>query len=474
MRTAAVVTILALVLAASALDLALGILWIAALLGVLYLRRRISPAPLLILLAAVSLLGWGGRAGWFSSPPVVSYASGWVPFLGSRSISSVSGSDPGSHIAAARDKLATVSREELRLTGPEIEQRAGAVIALSRRIDPLRNSAAREVAAVEMAARRLARTLAASEFRDLEARRTAIAAHLADLDRRLGTARDESEAAAVLREADPVVMSQLSLRPVHDDLRAAGAAVDALVQAIGGGVPAATAAASARVDDGAGEVRWDVQYGVAGAPGVRLLRLETRSLRAAAPADARLTLAYAAGGEAFRPAPPGGALELEPAPRSVTVVLTWTESLVTRPVRAALRALTFQEVQLGAPLRGDDMLITAALDGHPELEVPLFVRLPPPRLTRAVVPSHALYFVSRPGRTTVGPDGESWEAADSGSSSVRIELAPRSVFLRNAGFAWTAGYLYRPNLGTVVAVLAVAALVLVLIRRQRPPDVVNR
>jgi hypothetical protein len=74
----------------------------------------------------------------------------------------------------------------------------------------------------------------------------------------------------------------------------------------------------------------------------------------------------------------------------------------------------------------------------------------------------------------VGPDGESWEPADSGSSSVRIELAPRSVFLRNAGFAWTAGYLYRPNLGTVVAVLAVAALVLVLIRRQRPPDVVNR
>ena len=239
-------------------------------------------------------------------------------------------------------------------------------------------------------------------------------------------------------------------------------------------MPAATAAASARVDDGAGEVRWDVQYGVAGAPGVRLLRLETRSFRSAAPADARLSLAYAAGGEAFRPAPPGGALELEPAPRGVTVVLTWTESLVTRPVRATLRALTFQEVLLGAPLRGDDVLITAALDGHPELEVPLFVQLPSPRLTRAMVPSHALYFASRPGRTTVGPDGESWEAADRGGDSLRIELVPRSVFLRNAGFAWAAGYLYRPNLGTVVAVLAVAALILVLIRRQRPPDVVNR
>jgi len=51
---------------------------------------------------------------------------------------------------------------------------------------------------------------------------------------------------------------------------------------------------------------------------------------------------------------------------------------------------------------------------------------------------------------------------------------PRTVFLRNAPFAWVAGYLYRPNLGTVVSVLGLAALTLVLIRRPRPVDPANR
>ena len=475
MRTGAVVTVLAVVLTASALDLGLGVLWVVALTGVLFLRRRFRPAPAIVLLAAVSLLVWGGRAGWLGSPAPVSYSTGWLPFSGWRMASTDPTGDSGHRAAAARERLAALSRDELRLTGSEIEQRAGAVVALSRRVEPLRSAAPREAAAVETAARRLARTLAAAEFRDLEARRTAAAAHFEDLERRLETARDENEVAVILREADPVAMAPLSLRPVREDLASAGEAVDALVRAIGGGVPSASATATAWADDGRGEIRWEGQYRVAGAPAVRLLRLETRAFRSAAPSGARLSLAYAAGGEALHPAPAGGSLELEPAPRGVTVVMTWTQRLVPRPVHAALRTLTLQEVEVGVPAKGDDVLVTAALDGYPSLEIPLFVKLPAPRLARVVVPSHALYFASQPGRFTLAPDGESWEATEGATAPLKIELVPRSAVLRNAVFTWAAGYLYRPNPATVAAVVGLAALTLVLIRRARPAtDVATR
>src|SRR5262249_53062405 len=149
-RTGAVVTVLGVVLMASALDLAIGVLWVTALLGVLFLRRRIRSAPVLLLLAAITLLVWGGRVGWFASQAPLSYTAGWVPSWGSRTPSGTDG-DSSARIAEAREKLAAVSRDELRLTGPEIEQRAGALIALSRRIEPFRGSAPRETAAVETA-----------------------------------------------------------------------------------------------------------------------------------------------------------------------------------------------------------------------------------------------------------------------------------------------------------------------------------
>ena len=52
-----------------------------------------------------------------------------------------------------------------------------------------------------------------------------------------------------------------------------------------------------------------------------------------------------------------------------------------------------------------------------------------------------------------------------------IELVPRSLFLRNAAFAWARGYLFRPNAGTVIVVAGLAALALVLIHRRRPAPV---
>ena len=469
MRTAAVVTVLGVVLAASALDLTLGLLWVVALVGVLLLRRRVRLVAPLVLLAAAALLVWGGRHGWFPPPAPASYETGWVPrWRESRPAPSLA-AEP--RVAAARERLAALAREELRLTGPEIEQRAGAVIALARRLDPVRAGAPSEVAAVEASARRLARTLAAAEFRNLEARRAAAAGYLAELDRRIAVARDVSETTTVLRAADAAAMAHVSLRPVREDLAAAGAAVEALVRVLGGGVPAATTAATARYDESENKMHWEVRYAVTGAPGVRLLRFETRGFRSAAPPGAPLSLTYAPGGEAPRAVPPGAWTELEPAPRGVVVVAAWPEPMAPRKVHGPLRPPAFGRLDLNVPVASDDAVVTAVVDGRPGIEMPLALRLPPPRLARVTVPRHALHFVDRPGASSLGPEGETWEPAGDAGGRLALELVPRSFVLRNAAFAWGRGYLYRPNPGAVAASAGLAAFTLVLVRRHRPTAV---
>ena len=463
-----VVTLLGLVLTASALDLALGVLWVVALVVVLLLRRRVRMAAGLVLLAAVALLVWGGRLGWFAPPAPASYERGWIPRWGEpRSSLSTGGTAGDGQVLAARERLAELTREELRLTGSELEQRAGAVIGLSRRFDPLRSDAPRETAAVEAATRRLARTMAAAEFRDLEARRTALSVYLAELDRRLASARDGSEAASILRAADSAAMAHVSLRPVREDLATANMAVEALVRVLGGGVPTGATTVTARYDDSPKELRWEERYAVTGAPAVRLLRVELRAFRGTPSSSAPASLAYAAGGEAARPVPPGAWIDLEPAPRGVAIVRAWIEQAAARPVYATFRPLAFERLDVGTAATGDDVLITVALDGRGGIEIPLAVQLPPPRLTRVVVPRHALYFAGRPGTVAVGPDGDSWEAAGEGTGPLRLELVPRTLLLRNAAFAWVRAYLYRPNPGTVVVAMGLAALTLVLVRRSR-------
>jgi hypothetical protein len=228
MRTIAVVALLVAVLMASVLDLSLGVLVGTGVFGVLLLRRKIRLGAWLVLLAAATLLFWGGRLGWFPPPAPASYERGWIPgWGGSRSDPSLPSSPADPRVDAARAELARLTLEELRLTGAELEQRAGAVISVARRLDPLRSEAPAEVAAVEAGARRLARTLAASEFRDLEARRSTAQRYLTALGQRLEGARDATEAAAVLRGADPAAMAHVSLRPVREDLAAANAAVEA-------------------------------------------------------------------------------------------------------------------------------------------------------------------------------------------------------------------------------------------------------
>jgi hypothetical protein len=269
-------------------------------------------------------------------------------------------------------------------------------------------------------------------------------------------------------------MAHVSLRPVREDLAAAGAAVEALVRALGGGVPTATTTATAEYDESRREMRWETRYQVAGAPAVRLLRVETRAFRNAAPTGGAASLVYAPGGEGPRPVPPGAWIDLEPAPRGVGIVAAWSRPVTPRPVHGTLRTLAFERLEVSAPVRPDDAVVMAVLDGRPGIELPLAARLPPPRLTRLAVPRHALHFVSRPGGVTSGSEGDVWEPAEGDAGTLEVQLVPRGLLLRNAAFAWARGYLYRPNLGALLAATGLAALTLVLVRRPRSVDVEKR
>jgi hypothetical protein len=200
-----------------------------------------------------------------------------------------------------------------------------------------------------------------------------------------------------------------------------------------------------------------------------------RAFRGVAPPGVPLSLAYAAGGATARPVPPGIAwMDLEPAPRGVALVAAWSLPATPRPVRAAFRRLAFERLEVDLPAGDDDAMVTTVLDGRPGIEVPLAVRLPAPPLARVVVPRHALHFVSRPGTVAPDPEGDTWESGQRDAGPLALELVPRTLVLRNAAFAWTRPYLYRPNPGAVVLVTGLAALTLVLVRRSRPTGAEDR
>jgi hypothetical protein len=239
-------------------------------------------------------------------------------------------------------------------------------------------------------------------------------------------------------------------------------------------VPSVTTTATAAYDESRTEIRWNVHYTVAGAPSVRLLRVEMRAFRGVAPPGLPLSLTFAAGGEPARPVPPGAWMDLEPAPRGGTVVAAWSLPVRTRPVRAMLRTLEFGRLEVNAPARNDDALITVVLDGRPGIEMPLAARLPAPSLTRVVVPRHALFFADRPGRITRAEEGEIWEPVGESAVSVELELVPSNLLLRSGPFAWVRGYLYRPNPGAAMVAAGLAALTLVLMRRSRSAGIEGR
>jgi hypothetical protein len=463
-RAAAVLVLVSAVLGASALDLTLGALWVAALLGVLLLRRRLRLAAPLVLVASAGLIVWGLQLGWFTRPAPAPYEKGWLPDWSPAGSPAGGATDP--RVVAARDHLVALRREELRLTGPELEQRAGAVLRLARRLDVVRGQAPGEVVALEGAARRLARTLAAPEFRNLEARRAAVSAHLLELERRLVALRDGSEAAEVLRAADPAAMAHVSLRPVREDLAAANTAVIALVRALGGGLPSTTVTATARYDESRGEVGWEVRHDVSGAR-LRLVRIETRAFRGAGPSGRPLSLAYAAEEEPPRPMPSGDWLELGSAARHASIVAAWTEPAVVRAIRSTFRPVAFERLEIRTSRQGDDAVVATVVDGHPGIEMPLAVPLPPPVLERVTLPRHALYFGGGPGVASSGPGDDAWIPVAGGVAPIELDLVPRALLLRTRALARLRPYVYRPNPMALTVLIGLGALTLVLMGRRR-------
>jgi hypothetical protein len=83
------------------------------------------------------------------------------------------------------------------------------------------------------------------------------------------------------------------------------------------------------------------------------------------------------------------------------------------------------------------------------------------------VPRYALYFASPPGTIARDSDADTWEPGGDGGEPLGLDLVPRSLLLRNAAFAVVRDYLFRPNVGAIVATAGLAALTLVLVRRPR-------
>jgi hypothetical protein len=266
-------------------------------------------------------------------------------------------------------------------------------------------------------------------------------------------------------------MAHVSLRSVREDLAAGDVAVAALVRALGGGVPSAKGVASVEYDESQREVAWEVRYAVAGASRLRLVRIETRAFRNAGRPGRPLSLAYAAEEEPPSPVPSGDWLELGRPARTVSLVAAWAEPAALRPIHSTLRPLAFERLEIVSSRVSDDALVVTVLDGHPGIEIPLAVALPPPLLARVTVPRHALYFAGAPGTSASGPDGDTWAAVD-GPGSVAVDLVPRTLLLRNQTLARLRAYLYRPNAMTLTVIVGLAALTLLLAGRRRavPPD----
>jgi hypothetical protein len=269
-RIAAVAAVLGTVLAASALDLGVGLLWVAALASLVALRRRLRVAPWLALLACAGVVAAGTPRGWLDPPAPASYATGWLPVGGVREDG---GRTPGTAEAVRlRDEIRALAQLETGLTGVELERRAGELLAFARRAHGVRARAPAEVAGVEAAARRLARTLAAPEFRDLEGRRRRAAEYLAELARRAAEEPDDLE--AIRRALDPAAMARVSLRAVREDVAEARRAAAALLRALGGGEPTASVSVTVTLDEAAGALRRSLHWEVSVEPPARLVRIE--------------------------------------------------------------------------------------------------------------------------------------------------------------------------------------------------------
>ena len=514
MRAALLALVLAVVLALSALNLALGAGWLIALAGIGAARRRVRLAPFLVL-GLVAGLGMVGRPrGWLDPPPAASYEQDeldWLRRLTARTASPA----PDARLTLA-NRLAALQDEE-RLTVPtEVERRAGAAVTLARAAAAVRGRAPGEVATLEAAVRRLAFTLTSPEFRDLDARKAQGERLLAELNRRLSLAADGAELAAISRALDPVALAPVSLRAVREDLARVETASRALIQALGGGSVTAVSTTTVGLDDAGDQAATETRYRLEVAPPTLIVRLDLEALGRPSGRGSRAgRLHVEVDG---RPAVPVAALRdvvLDPGVTRLDLVDQFRGPATFAPIRAPLRRVAFGRVDLGlwglwklgepwglgapAPATPTGQAGSPGLEDRPEAwprwwarsspllvglrlaalaaEAVLAVDLPPPRLTEVSVPPRSLFWVGAPGVVTRTGGADVWRPVPTEPSRgdlpqpgaafpLPVEVVARSRLLRSRAFASLAPYLYRPNLASTLALGGLAALTLVLAGRR--------
>lgn len=475
-RTALLALTLVVVGAASALNLVLGGLWVAAFLGIAVLRRRVRAAAVLVLLGAIglgALARWGGVA----APRAASYEvdevawiRSWLPGVGHPGLGEDGAeSEPATGL---RQRLEARRREELGYAIPEIERRAAAAIVASRHIGGLRERAPTEVVQVEEAVRRLALTLTAPEFADLAGRRAGLRRWLDDLAGRLRMARDDPDREAVRRALDPAVMAPLSFRPLAEDLRRAEGAMRALVRAVTGRDVTVTATSRVGYDERRGELRHEEVYRLAVPPplGVRRLDVAGFRRRGAAQGDAE-GLRYRLGAGEPRALAGTEVLELESAAGEVTLIATRVRPAAPVPVRPMLRPVPFRRLVIEEASAPPALGVTLALGDPAGSELLVTLEPAPAAVERVTLPRLSFHFASASGTLTRHDEEDRW-TADGGAGvhgPVAVELVPPTPILRNPGFSAARVYLYTPNLAAALGGIALAALAHVLARRPRGP-----
>jgi hypothetical protein len=473
-RVGLLASILVVVLVASALNLAVGGLWVVlvVVLGVLQRRRRLIPGLALVLvLGAAFGLAVGGKLG---APAETSYARDEV----ARVRHALAGAREPSRLERARTELLarveTLRGVELGMAPADLERVTAAVVASARELRRWRQKAPEAVAAADDAVRQLALTLISTEFRDLDARAQRLHRWLADVEVRARLAPDEAELAAIGRALEPAAMSRVSFRALREDLGAVDRAMRGLVRASGGGDVRASATSRITLGESAGRVTREDRYVLEVTPPLRLSRVDAEGLRRM---DARggeiRTLAYRVEHGEPRELPAGGPLILSPPVRRLVL-----EREVTRPVRftavrAALRPLAFQRLEAWPGAEGPVRAVTGVVveDGGPE--VFLAADLGPPRLQAVWLPRYALYYASAPGTRVAENGHEAWMPPPGGAPTVPValELVPPSGWLRNRLFERVRPYLYGWSPTTILALLGLSALTVLLGRRPRwsPP-----
>jgi hypothetical protein len=366
--------------------------------------------------------------------------------------------------------------EELEPGNRELEQRAGAVIASARQLARWRGRAPSEVPAAEEAARRLALTLTAPEFHDLDGRRARLVEWLAALDAQLASTVDSTEVAAASRGLDPAALAGMSLRAVREDLVRAEAALVTAVGAVSGGTVTVKATARLTYDEERGEAIAERRYGIEASRPLRLVRLDVGALRrAATEAGVVQTLTYATD-ETGSQAMPAGSEIVVGGGGALRVAIAERRAYAVRPValQAVLRPIPFYRLDLGDIRdRPVTLLATVALDEAPGPGVALALPAAPARLEGVGIPPWAFHYASRPGEILREGGRDLWRPADPvvAPGELRVELAPASVLVRNPVAARLRRYLYTPNLGATVTSVGLAALAAALLPRRRasPP-----